>query len=70
METTLGELVSRLGGELVGDPAVVVRQIAALDKAEEGDLAFLVSPKYRAALGWMPAGTALGGLNSWAARAK
>ena len=50
METTLGELVSRLGGELVGDPAVVVRQIAALDKAEEGDLAFLVSPKYRAAL--------------------
>jgi len=50
METTLGELVGQLGGELLGDPAVVVRQIAALDKAEEGDLAFLVSPKYRAAL--------------------
>ena len=50
METTLGELVGRLGGELVGDPSVVVRQIAALDKAGEGDLAFLASPKYRSAL--------------------
>ena len=36
METTLGELVGRLGGELVGDPSVVVRQIAALDKLDLG----------------------------------
>ena len=50
MDLTLGELVGRLGGELLGDPSVVVRQIASLDRAGEGDLAFLVSPKYRAAL--------------------
>lgn len=50
MELSLGELVARLGGELLGDPALRVRQIAALETAREGDLAFLVSPKYRAAL--------------------
>ena len=50
MDLTLGELVGRLGGELLGDPSVVVRQIASLDRAGEGELAFLVSPKYRAAL--------------------
>ena len=50
MEISLGELVGRLGGELVGDPAVSIKQIATLDKAGEGDLAFLANPKYRAAL--------------------
>jgi UDP-3-O-[3-hydroxymyristoyl] glucosamine N-acyltransferase len=50
METSLGELVARLGGELIGDPAVVLRQVATLDKAGEGDLAFLANPRYRAAL--------------------
>ncbi len=50
MELSLGELVARLGGELLGDPALRVRQIAALETAGDGDLAFLVSPKYRAAL--------------------
>lgn len=33
MDLTLGELVGRLGGELLGDPSVVVRQIASLDRA-------------------------------------
>ena len=36
-------------------PAVVVRQIASLDRAEEGDLAFLVNPKYLVALEVEPA---------------
>lgn len=50
MQITLGELVGKLGGELVGDPDISIRQIATLDKAGEGDLAFLANPKYRTAL--------------------
>ncbi|ATE59999.1 UDP-3-O-(3-hydroxymyristoyl)glucosamine N-acyltransferase [Thauera sinica] len=42
----LDELVARLGGELVGDGALVVRRVATLDQAGEGDLAFLANPKY------------------------
>ncbi|NMG45098.1 UDP-3-O-(3-hydroxymyristoyl)glucosamine N-acyltransferase [Aromatoleum toluvorans] len=47
----LDELVARLGGELVGDPATVVRRVATLDQAGEGDLAFLANPKYQSRLG-------------------
>ncbi len=50
MEITLGDLVARLGGELVGDPALKVRQIAPLERAGEGELAFINSPKYLAGL--------------------
>lgn len=46
----LDELVSRLGGELVGDPSVAVHRVATLDQAGEGDLAFLANPKYAARL--------------------
>ncbi|ENO90301.1 UDP-3-O-(3-hydroxymyristoyl)glucosamine N-acyltransferase [Thauera linaloolentis] len=42
----LDELVARLGGEVSGDPAVLVRRVATLDQAEEGDLAFLANRKY------------------------
>ncbi|NMG75021.1 UDP-3-O-(3-hydroxymyristoyl)glucosamine N-acyltransferase [Aromatoleum diolicum] len=43
----LDELVARLGGELVGEPATTVRRVATLDQAGEGDLAFLANPKYQ-----------------------
>jgi UDP-3-O-[3-hydroxymyristoyl] glucosamine N-acyltransferase len=43
----LAEIVSRLGGELVGDPAIEVRGVATLRGARPGDLSFLVQPKYR-----------------------
>jgi UDP-3-O-[3-hydroxymyristoyl] glucosamine N-acyltransferase len=46
----LAEIVGRLGGELVGDPAVEVRGVATLRSARAGDLSFLVQPKYRAEL--------------------
>lgn len=46
----LDELVDRLGGELVGDPAVTVRRVATLDEAGDGDLAFLANPKYHSRL--------------------
>lgn len=46
----LAEIVRHLGGEIVGDPEVVIRRIAPLDTAGEGDISFLSSGKYRDAL--------------------
>src|SRR5262245_33920846 len=46
----LAEIVGRLGGELVGDPAIEVRGVATLRGAGPGDLSFLVQSKYRADL--------------------
>jgi UDP-3-O-[3-hydroxymyristoyl] glucosamine N-acyltransferase len=43
----LAEIVARLGGELVGDPAVAIHRIATLQSAGPGDLTFLAQPKYR-----------------------
>lgn len=48
---TLNELTARLGGEVVGDGTTAVGRIMPLDKAEEGDLAFLANAKYVAKLG-------------------
>ena len=42
----LQELVDRLGGELHGDGNVAVARVATLEKAGEGDLAFLANRKY------------------------
>ncbi|HJV27772.1 MAG TPA: UDP-3-O-(3-hydroxymyristoyl)glucosamine N-acyltransferase [Aromatoleum sp.] len=47
---SLEELVARLGGEVVGDPATRVGRVATLDQAEVGDLAFLANPKYQSRL--------------------
>jgi UDP-3-O-[3-hydroxymyristoyl] glucosamine N-acyltransferase len=46
----LDELTARLGGEIVGDGSVVVRRVATLDQAGEGDLSFLANPKYLSSL--------------------
>ena len=42
----LQELVDRLGGELHGDGNVTVARVATLEKAGEGELAFLANRKY------------------------
>ena len=47
---SLEQLVARLGGELVGDGAVMVGRVATLEKAGAGDIAFLSNPKYRSQL--------------------
>lgn len=47
---SLGDLVARFGGEILGNPDVIVSRIATLDAALPGDLAFLSNPKYRAQL--------------------
>jgi UDP-3-O-[3-hydroxymyristoyl] glucosamine N-acyltransferase len=42
---TLGEIVSRLGGRVAGDPKTLIRQVGSLDKAGEGQITFLSSRK-------------------------
>jgi len=47
---TLGEIASRLGGRVAGDAATVIRQVASLEDAGAGQIAFLSGAKHRAKL--------------------
>ena len=44
---TLGEIVSRLGGRVAGDASTVVRQVASLEGAGEGQISFFTGSRYR-----------------------
>ncbi|MGF1684284.1 UDP-3-O-(3-hydroxymyristoyl)glucosamine N-acyltransferase [Photobacterium makurazakiensis] len=44
---TLADIAARLGAELRGDGTVVIESIAAMDQADEGQITFLSSSKYR-----------------------
>ncbi|MBK6630378.1 MAG: UDP-3-O-(3-hydroxymyristoyl)glucosamine N-acyltransferase [Betaproteobacteria bacterium] len=44
---TLDEIVSRFGGELIGDGRLRILQVATLENAGPAELAFLSNPKYR-----------------------
>ncbi len=44
---SLAELTSRFGGEVVGDGALRVEQVATLASAQARHIAFLANPKYR-----------------------
>jgi len=59
---TLGAIVERLGGELVGDAAVVVRQVAPLSSAQSWHISFLTNPKYRRQLQNCGAGAVIMGI--------
>ncbi|GAB4115513.1 MAG: UDP-3-O-(3-hydroxymyristoyl)glucosamine N-acyltransferase [Sideroxydans sp.] len=43
----LSEIVARLGGKVLGNPETEVFQVATLEKAMSGDIAFLANAKYR-----------------------
>jgi UDP-3-O-[3-hydroxymyristoyl] glucosamine N-acyltransferase len=47
MGTQLGQLVNRLGGQLMGDPNIEVFGIAPLDQANVSHITFLANPKLR-----------------------
>ena len=47
---TLGEIVSRLGGRVAGDPQTVIRQVGSLDRAGEGQITFLAGKKHSSKL--------------------
>lgn len=44
---TLGEIVSRLGGELLGDAETRIDQVAALDTARPGNISFFTTARFR-----------------------
>ncbi|MDR2508208.1 MAG: UDP-3-O-(3-hydroxymyristoyl)glucosamine N-acyltransferase [Candidatus Accumulibacter sp.] len=46
MEKRLDEIVRCLGGRVEGDPAIVVSQVASLESAKTGQIAFLSTPKF------------------------
>jgi hypothetical protein len=52
----LGELATRLGAELIGDPSYVVSRIASLDAADGDAISFLSNPRYLPALATSMAG--------------
>lgn len=43
----LSEIVGRLGGRIIGNPGTEVFQVATLEKAGQGHIAFLANAKYR-----------------------
>ncbi len=47
---TLAELAGRFGGEVAGDPATRVAQVATLESAGPGEIGFLAHARYRAEL--------------------
>ncbi|MGH8703802.1 MAG: UDP-3-O-(3-hydroxymyristoyl)glucosamine N-acyltransferase [Burkholderiales bacterium] len=47
---TLGEIASQLGGRVAGDAGVLIRQVGSLERAGNGQIAFLSNPKYRSRL--------------------
>jgi UDP-3-O-[3-hydroxymyristoyl] glucosamine N-acyltransferase len=55
-EVRSGELVAQLGGELLGNPDVVLRRIAPLDAATADSISFLASPRHQAQLQGSAAG--------------
>lgn len=56
---TLQEIVSRIGGALIGSGSVRIRQVATLEKAGPQDIAFLANPKYRRQLETTRAGAVI-----------
>jgi UDP-3-O-[3-hydroxymyristoyl] glucosamine N-acyltransferase len=52
----LGDIVGQLGGELLGDPDLDVRSLAALDSADAHALSFLSNPRYQQQLATTRAG--------------
>jgi UDP-3-O-[3-hydroxymyristoyl] glucosamine N-acyltransferase len=47
MPFTLGQISEKIGAELRGDPDFVINDLATLEKAREGELSYVVSPKFR-----------------------
>jgi UDP-3-O-[3-hydroxymyristoyl] glucosamine N-acyltransferase len=53
---SLGEIASRLGGRVVGDPGVLIEQVGSLEHAGARQIAFLASSRYKARLAGTRAG--------------
>lgn len=47
----LADIAAQLGGRVLGDGDTLIAQVATLEQAQEGNIAFLTNSKYRAQLG-------------------
>src|SRR2546426_959416 len=47
---TLGEIASRLGGRVAGDPRTPISQVGSLERAGAGQITFVSSPRYKTKL--------------------
>lgn len=56
---SLEDIATRFGGSVLGDPAVMISQIATLDSAQSHQIAFLANSKYRAQLDKTNAGAVI-----------
>src|SRR5690349_1654879 len=56
---TLGQIASRLGGRIVGDPATVVEQVGSLEHAGARQIAFFTGVRYRDKLAATKAGAVI-----------
>ncbi len=43
---TSGDLVKKLGGELIGDPNILINSVASLESADSNSISFFNNPKY------------------------
>lgn len=59
LSITLGELVARLGGELIGDPAIRLDGVATLASADASKITFLSNSRYRSQLEATQAGAVI-----------
>src|SRR5260221_8422311 len=47
---TLGEIASRLGGRVAGDPQTLIRQVGTLERARADQISFFSNPRYKTQL--------------------
>ncbi len=59
VRVTAQEVAALVGGELLGDPALVLTRIGSLQEADASTLSFLSNPRYRAQLAGSQAGCVL-----------
>jgi UDP-3-O-[3-hydroxymyristoyl] glucosamine N-acyltransferase len=59
MVYTLAEIAGRLGGQVLGDAQVIIRQISTLERAKPDQISFLTNSKYRAKLATTEAGAVI-----------
>jgi UDP-3-O-[3-hydroxymyristoyl] glucosamine N-acyltransferase len=60
-EATLGDIAAHLGGELIGDPALLISQIRPLESATPSSISFISNPRFLQQLASTQAGCVIAG---------
>ena len=47
MEITLGEIASKIGGEVIGNPSHIIKGVSQIQDASSGTITFLSNPSYK-----------------------